>query len=373
MFKVSSAQTVARRNTQGAEAQGQEQEDGTAPLRLALIGCGRIAQVAHAPALEKAENIRLMAVCDPSDEVARAVARRYDVPAAVTDTQAVLSDPDIEAVLIAAPDRFHYRLAEAALAAGKHVLVEKPLASTTEECENLVELSRKSGLKLQVGAMKRHDPGLQYARDFVARQLGEVRSFNAWYRIGTIRPGVEASLFPHVFADAGARQVEAGHKADRERYLLATHGSHIFDTVRFLLGDIRSVTAVHRGFGRDHTWNSLVTLASGAVGTVVITVDVPGDGAEGIQVFGSTGQISVDTHFPFFRRASDVWAYSSADGAAVVPVFADTDAYERQLEAFAHAVRTDGPTEPDVEDGLAAVRLIAAVAASAAEGREVLL
>ncbi|MEV0183222.1 Gfo/Idh/MocA family oxidoreductase [Streptomyces sp. NPDC050625] len=351
----------------------QSRADGAAPFRIALIGCGRIAQVAHAPALEKAENIQLMAVCDPSHEVARAVAQRYGVPIVTTDPQTLLSNPDIEAVLIAAPDRFHHQLAEAALKAGKHVLVEKPLASTTEDCESLVELSRQSGLKLQVGAMKRHDPGLQYARHFVARKLGEVRSFNAWYRIGTIRPGVEATLFPHVFADAQARQVEAGHKADRERYLLATHGSHIFDTVRFLLGDVRSVTAIHRGYGRDHAWSLLVTLASGAVGTVVITVDVPGDGAEGIEVFGSTGQISVNTHFPFFRRASDVWAYSDADGAALVPVFADTDAYERQLEAFAHAVRTDGPAEPDVEDGLEAVRLIAAVAASASTGTEVLL
>jgi predicted dehydrogenase len=349
------------------------QAAGTTPLRLALIGCGRIAQVAHAPAAEKAEGVQLTAVCDPSGEVARAVADRYGVPTAATDPEAVLSDPDIDAVLIAAPDRFHYQLAEASLRAGKHVLVEKPLASVAEDCERLVKLSWQSGLKLQVGAMKRHDPGLQYARDFVAGGLGEVRSFNAWYRIGTIRPGVEATLFPRTFADNDARQVEAGHKADRERYLLATHGSHIFDTVRFLLGDVRSVTAIHRGFGRDHAWNMLVTLASGAVGTVVITVDVPGDGAEGIQVFGSAGQVTVHTHFPFFRRASDVWAYTSAEGVAAVPVFADTDAYERQLEAFARAIRTDGPTEPDAADGLEAVRLIAAVGESVVSGTEVML
>lgn len=343
----------------------------TSPVRLALIGCGRISQVAHLPALEKADGIELLAVCDPSEAVARAVARRYDVPAVYTDPKEAFADPAVDAVLIATPDRFHHELAEAALTAGKHVLVEKPLASTVEESEHLVRLVEQTGLKLQVGAMKRHDPGLEFTREFIRTKLGEVRSFHAWYRIGTTRSGVEASLFPKTFADPAVRQTEAAFKADRERYLLATHGSHVFDTVRFLLGDVESVTATHRGFGRDHAWNALVTLTSGAVGTVSIAVDVPGDGAEGIEVFGSQGQTATHTHFPFFRRASDVWAYSAEDGVATVPVLSDTDAYERQAEAFARAIRGNGPTDPDATDGLAAVRLIQAVAQSVATGAEV--
>ena len=78
------------------------------PVRLALIGCGRIAQVAHLPALEKADGIQLVAVSDPSAHVARAVARRYDVSAAHTNQADVFADESIEAVIVAAPDRFHY-------------------------------------------------------------------------------------------------------------------------------------------------------------------------------------------------------------------------------------------------------------------------
>ncbi|HEX4360235.1 MAG TPA: Gfo/Idh/MocA family oxidoreductase [Pseudonocardia sp.] len=342
----------------------------TSPVRLALIGCGRIAQVAHLPALEKADGVELVALCDPNEAVARAVAQRYDIRSVRTDPATLFADKAVEAVLIATPDRFHFDLASAALEAGKHVLVEKPLASTVRECARLVELVARTGLKLQVGAMKRHDPGLRFAREFVASKLGEVRSFHAWYRIGTIRAGVEHTLFPRTFDDPGTRRTEAGFKADRERYLLATHGSHVFDTVRFLLGDVKSVTAAHRDFGRDHAWHLLVALASGAVGSVSIAVDVPGDGAEGIEVFGSTGQLAVDTHFPFFRRASDVRAYSAADGTTTSPVLSDTDAYERQLEAFAAAVRDDLDTAPDASDGLEAVRLIEAVERSAAAGAE---
>ncbi|WNV86003.1 Gfo/Idh/MocA family oxidoreductase [Umezawaea sp. Da 62-37] len=341
----------------------------TGNVRVALIGCGRIAQVAHLPALEKAEGVDLVAVSDPSADVARAVARRYGVPSAYTDQGEVFADPSVEAVIVAAPDRFHHAIAAAALAAGKHVLVEKPLASTLEEAEALADLVDRTGLVLQVGAMKRHDEGVQYARRFVVERVGEVRSFNAWYRIGDLRPGIEATLFPHVAADPAARQVEAGFKADRRRYLLATHGAHVFDTVRFLLGDVTSVIARHREDGKDQTWQVLLTTPSGAVGTVGIAVDVPGVPSEGIEVFGSTGTVRVDTHFPFYRRASTVHAY--ADGVTSVPELTDGDAYERQAEAFARSIREGGPPVPDVHDGVRAIRLIEATAAAVESGAEV--
>ena len=346
-------------------------------VRLGLIGCGRIAQVAHLPALEKADGIELVVVCDPSEDVAEAVAARYGIGAHVADAAEVFKNDQVEAVLIAVPDRFHYALAEAALRAGKHVLVEKPIASTSAEAERLVALQAETGLIVQVGSNKRHDPGVSFARDFIASgRLGEARSFHLWYRIGSIRPGVEATLFPRTFVDQQVRTTEAGFKADRARYLLATHGAHIFDTLRFLLGDVASVTAVHRETGRDQAWSVIVTLKSGAIGTIGIAVDVPGDGAEGIEIFGSEGQLRLDTHFPFFRRASDVRAYSASKGGFTVPVFDDTDAYERQAEAFARAVRGDRGVEsvnPTAADGLEAVRLIEAVAASSASGAEVTL
>ncbi|GIH22569.1 oxidoreductase [Acrocarpospora phusangensis] len=347
------------------------------PLRLALIGCGRIAQVAHLPALEKADGVELAAVSDPSPEVAEAVARRYGVTAAYTTHAQVLADPAVEAVLVAAPDRFHYPITAEALTAGRHVLVEKPLAATSAEAEALAELVGRTGLVLQVGAMKRHDEGLRYARRFVAERLGEIRSFNAWYRIGDLRPGIEATLFPRVYADRAARESEASFKADRQRYLLVTHGAHVFDTVRFLLGEVESVVARHRRHGRDsrdswdQVWQVLLTMASGAIGTVNIIVDTPGVPSEGVEVFGASGSVRVDTPFPFYRQASIVRAY--AGGETVTPALTDGDAYERQAEAFARTVRTGGEPDPGVHDGLQAVRLIEATAAAAESGQEIAL
>jgi predicted dehydrogenase len=81
--------------------------------------------------------------------------------------------------------------------------------------------------------------------------------------------------------------------------------------------------------------------------------------------------VRVDTHFPFYRQASTVHAY--ADGQVVVPVITDGDAYERQVEAFANAIRRDLQPEPDVVEGQSAVALIDATTTSVESGREVRL
>lgn len=339
------------------------------PVRLGLIGCGRIAQVAHLPASEKTDQVELTMVCDGNEYTANAVARRYGVPLATTDAAVVLASPEVDAVLIAVPDRFHESLVAQALAAGKHVLIEKPLAATVEECERLVESATDSGLVLQVGAMKRHDLGLRWAKDFIDTTMGQVRSFHAWYRIGDLRPGIEHSLFPHVHSDPNVVAKEAGFKADRQRYLLATHGSHVFDTVLNLVGDVTRVVAKHRGFGRDQMWSIVFEMANGSIGTIDLTVDVPGEPDEGIQVFGEKGWVRAQIPFPFYKKPAAVEAYH--DGSVVVPSIMLGDAYELQLNDFAAAVRGEGPAFPDAADGLAAVRLIAAVAEAVETDREV--
>lgn len=283
----------------------------------------------------------------------------------------MVASPDVDAVLIAVPDRFHEPLVTQALAAGKHVLIEKPLAASVEECERLVELTGTGGLVLQVGAMKRHDLGLRWAKEFIDTTMGQPRSFHAWYRIGDLRPGIEHSLFPRVYSDPNVVATEAGFKADRQRYLLATHGSHVFDTVLHLVGEVTSVVAKHRGFGRDQMWSIVFTMANGSIGTVDLTVDVPGVPDEGIQVFGERGWVRAQIPFPFYKLPAAVEAYH--DGSVVVPSITLGDAYELQLNDFAGAVRGEGPAFPDAAAGLAAVRLIAAVAEAVETGREVQL
>ena len=337
------------------------------PLRLGVVGAGRISQVAHLPATTKAERVRLVAVCDASPVLVAKVAERYGVRG--FSDMAEFLEEDIDAVLIATPDPSHLPLAAQAMSAGKHVLVEKPLADTLSGAEELSRRATEAGLKLQVGAMKRHDPGIEYARLSLPR-IGPVLTAQVWYRVmSALRPPTEATLFPKTVVDDDVGAAPNAYKADRRRYLLNTHGAHVFDGIRYLVGELVSVRAEVAQAGQDFSWHGTGRLtASGGLASFEISASVHGLWSEGFDVYGERGHLRVRAFFPFFRRASEVTVFTEHDAVGQSPSFADTDPYERQLEAFARAVLDDGPTNPGGPDGVAAVRFIEAVRASAGQG-----
>jgi predicted dehydrogenase len=322
------------------------------PLRLAIVGCGRIAQVAHLPAVAKSQLVELDAVSDPSETLARGVSDRYGVPGYR------------DAVLIAVPDRFHLELATAALRAGKHVLLEKPAAVTSDEARELADLAAKVDRKVQIGAMRRHDPGLQYARAAVA-ELGPILTASFWYRLPTaLRASTEAALFPAIVVDPEVRSTEGAFKADRESYLLRTHGAHVFDSVRYLFGDVTQVRAELATSGADLNWCGRLRTSAGPA-SFEISANIHSNYTEGVEIFGANGQLSIRSYFPFYRQASTVRVFDEQSASWRQPDYGAVDPYQRQLEAFATAVVEDGPTDPDAADGLAALLLIEAVARSA--------
>ncbi len=334
------------------------------PLRLGVIGCGRIAQVAHLPAIAKSAAVELVAVSDPSTVLAEGVGRRYGV-ASFTDTARLLELDRLDAVVIAVPDRYHGPLTRQALEAGRHVLLEKPAATTSVEAAELEELAKARSLLVQIGAMRRHDPGLQYAHDAVD-SIGDLLTATFWYRLPTrLRASTEAALFPPTVVDDQVRSVEAGFKADRRTYLLRTHGAHVFDTVRYLLGEVIEVQAALDTAGADLCWNGALR-TSCVRARFDITANVHGEYAEGIDLFGSAGQISVRAQFPFYRKASQVGVFHEQQSAWTTPEYGAADPYQRQVEAFAAAVRDGGGVDPDAHDGVEALRIIEAVHRSTA-------
>src|SRR5919202_6304041 len=120
-------------------------------LRVGLLGCGPIAQAAHLDAIRKARNADLYAACDVARDLAERIAATYEPRVVYDDFATMLADPHVEAVVIAVADQFHVPLGGEALAAGKHVLIEKPLGTTVEECERLRGPVQRSGLTLQIG------------------------------------------------------------------------------------------------------------------------------------------------------------------------------------------------------------------------------
>ena len=187
--------------------------------RVALFGCGWI-QDFHARGVLACGD-ELIAVANHRMETAEAFAERYGIPRVTQDWEALASDPSVDAAIVATPNALHAPQAVALLGRGKHVLVEKPMATSVAECDAMIEAAREGGASLMVAHCWRFREEVVALRDRIARgDLGEV--------VKTRGYGVHAGWGPSGwFTDP----MLAGGGA------LVDMGVHAIDTARFLLGD----------------------------------------------------------------------------------------------------------------------------------------
>jgi len=340
-----------------------------ATLRVGVLGAGPIAQAAHLEACRRGRNIELAAICDLAEDLLERVAAIHLPRTTYTDYAAMLADPEIDAVVVAVADQFHVDAATRALAAGKHVLVEKPMGVDVAGCLRLRDAASTAGLTVQVGSMKRFDPGIAAARRFIEEEIGQLLAVKAWYADSTYRYVGTTNLQPIIETSDRARRPAGDPKADRRRYYLLGHGSHLVDTARFLGGPIDAVRAtLVEKFGA-YCWFVEAAFASGAVGHLDLTVAVRMDWHEGFQVYGEHGSVVGKTFNPWYLRSSEVECFSTRDASYHRVLGADAHVYRLQLEAFADAILTGEPSHAaGVDDGLAAVRALVAIARSTETG-----
>jgi len=212
-------------------------------LRVGVLGAGQIAQAAHFESCTKARNADLTAICDLADDLRERMAIVHGADRTFKDYDAMLADPEIDAVIVATADQFHVPMSIRALEAGKHVLCEKPVGLDVEEVEALKRAVISSGKVFQVGHMKRFDAGLQAAKRFIDTEMGEMVALKAWYCDSTHRYAMTDAVQPLVVSSAQARKPAGNPKADLKRYYILGHGCHLIDTARYLGGDIVAVQA----------------------------------------------------------------------------------------------------------------------------------
>jgi predicted dehydrogenase len=343
-------------------------------LRIGVLGAGAISQAAHFEACRKAKNASLYAICDVAEDLLERVAAIHTPEKSYSDYDAMLADPEVDAVIVAIADQFHVPMALKALQAGKHVLVEKPMGVTVEECEELRDAAGTSGLVVQVGTEKRFDEGIAFARDFIHGEMGEMISLKAWYCDSTHRYTMTDALQPVIETSESVRRPEGNPKADLRRYYVLGHASHLLDTARFLGGEIEAVrTRLVEKFGA-YCWFSEVEFAEGSVGHLDLTIKIRMDWHEGFQVFGEHGSVIGKTYNPWYFKSSDVECFSERDGLYHRPLGADGHFFRRQVEGFAEAILEGAPMRgANAEDGLAAMRGMVAMARSAQGGETVRL
>src|SRR5207302_4166480 len=338
-------------------------------LRMGVLGAGPISQAAHFDACRRARNVELYAICDVAEDLVTRMATINVLRTIYLNYDEMLADPQVEAIIIAIADQFHVSAASRALAAGKHVLVEKPLGVSVEECEALRKHVQASGLLLQVGTMKRFDPGIAFAHQFIQEEIGQLLALKAWYCDSTYRYIETGNLQPIPVNSTHARRPAGNPKADKRRYYLLGHGSHLVDTARFLGGEIvRVQSRLVEKFGA-YCWFVATEFANGSVGHLDLTLAVRMDWHEGFQIYGEHGSVIGKTYNPWYLRSSEVDCFSARDGQYHRVLGADAHVYKLQIEGFAETILHGAPLHgAGIEDGVAAIRTLVAISRSVETG-----
>ena len=153
------------------------------PVRVGLIGAGAVVQVAHLPVLKRLKNVELAAICDTDLAKARALADRYGIPDVFDDLEDLLGHTGVDALLLATPNHLHEPHIQAALLAGVHVLVEKPVALTAAGAQRIAKLAERKERVVMAGMTHRYRTDAQAVRSFVQNgELGDIDSVrSSWH------------------------------------------------------------------------------------------------------------------------------------------------------------------------------------------------
>ena len=178
-------------------------------IKVGIIGCGKIAQVRHIPEYAANPNAEVYGFYDINQARAEALAAKYGGKA-FASYEELLADPEIEAVSVCAANHAHAEISIAALKAGKHVLCEKPMAVTLEECEAMVAAARESGKYLMIGQNQRLAKAHAKAKELIEQgAIGKVLTFRTIFGHGgpetwSIDPGSNVWFFDKTKAAMGA-------------------------------------------------------------------------------------------------------------------------------------------------------------------------
>ena len=136
-------------------------------VRVAVVGAGFMGQLVHIPNFLKLENCEIIALCEMREKLGKAVASKYHIPRYYRSHEELVDIKDVDACAVAVADDLHAPIAMDLLKSGKHVFIEKPIATNLEDAEEMVHDAEKARVKLMIGYMKRYDPGCELAKEIM--------------------------------------------------------------------------------------------------------------------------------------------------------------------------------------------------------------
>jgi myo-inositol 2-dehydrogenase / D-chiro-inositol 1-dehydrogenase len=327
-------------------------------IGVGFLGVGRMGET-HLRNLGGLADVRVIVVADPNLQAAEQGKRLSGAEIATTDVEQAIHHPSVDAVVIVTPTDTHARLIELSVRAGKAVFSEKPIALDLAETKRVVELIRESKAQVQLGFMRRYDPGYVSAKRRIdAGELGRIETFRALSR-DTYPPSLK-----FLQQSGGLFLDMAVHDLDLARFLVGeveevqAWGTVLIDS-RFAEADdvdtaVSLLRFVNGAFGvvetsRRSNWGyDIRTEVAGAEGKVVV---------EGVQKTPALFSRNFAASFDHFENFPDRFA----------------DGYRLELEAFFQALQNGKIPAPGAEDALETLRLAIAATRSWREKRSVKL
>jgi glucose-fructose oxidoreductase len=330
------------------------------PVRYAVVGLGQIAQQAFLPAISRTGNSVLAALVTGTPDKARELAAEYGVPAySYGDYPALLASGDVDAVYVATPVFRHREFAEPALEAGIHVLVEKPMETSVEDCRAMIDAAARGGARLMVAYRLHHEPG---TLELITRVRDE----------GLVG---DPRLFTAVFAQDIDEANHRGHSG--------FWGGPIPDMGSYPLNEVRHLFAaepleVHamgvrtpgRGFDFDDT--VAVTLRFPGERLAQFTISYAAEATEQFTVVGTGGALAAQPCFGFGPEVGISYTVTR-DGRTETRTHDPVEQFAGQTDYFSECILTGAEPEAGGEEGLLDIRVHEAVLASLGTGRPVRL
>jgi len=343
------------------------------PLRVGMIGCGLVMELKHMQVLPRIAGVRVVAAADTDARALERVADAFAISRRHRDLRALLDDREVDAVAVCTPPGEHEAAVLAAIDAGKHVLVEKPLALDLEACDRMIARACGAGVKVMVGFhMRFHGQAMEARRRLRAGELGVIEAVRSVWS-NPIRLQRDLPAWRERRETGGGCLIELGvHQYDLWRYLLDA--------------DVVEIAAAVRG--RDWPDESATLIGRMSNGALVSSLlsEVSGYDME-FEVYGRDGRLRLaclryDGLEQFaaaeppggLRRAAQRLAAAFGRLPLALANGAGGDylaSYRNEWQHFAACIRDDLPVGCTLEDGRHAVAVARAAAQSAASGAPV--
>lgn len=324
-------------------------------LRWGILSTAAIGRTKVIPAIQRGERSEVVAIASRDAAVAHRVAGVLGIPSAHASYEALLADPDVEAVYIPLPNHLHKEWTIAAARAGKHVMCEKPLALTARDAEEMIEVCEREGVRLMEAFMYRVHPSWVAVRELVASErIGRLQAVQSWFSFYNDDPSNIRNI------------LDAGGGA------LYDIGCYNVSLSRMLFGG--EPTAITAAITRDpETGIDAVTSAilEFGDGVATFTCSIRAEDDQRVEIYGTRGRISIGIPFNIPPDRPTVVHIAAGGDPPVAPdvetlTFDPADPYTLEADAFAATVLDGAPLPFPTDDAVANLRVIEAIFRAAA-------